>query len=88
MCASPRPSVAGVARTVHLPAVGTREVVSTVGAGDALFAAFLDGWTRGLEPRAALRRAAYLASWKVGAAGGAAGFLDRAGLDALAAARS
>lgn len=72
---------------VHRPAVRTREVVSTVGGGDALFAAFLDGWIRGLEPRAALSRATYFASWKVGAAGGAAGFLDRAGLDALVAAR-
>ncbi|GAA2758120.1 PfkB family carbohydrate kinase [Actinopolymorpha rutila] len=72
---------------VHLPAVRTREVVSTVGAGDALFAAFLDGWSRGLDPRAALSRATYFASWKVGAAGGAAGFLDRTGLDALVATR-
>ncbi|MFD2081065.1 ribokinase [Actinopolymorpha cephalotaxi] len=71
---------------VHVPAVRTRAVVSTVGAGDALFAAFLDGWSRGLDPRAALSRAAYFASWKVGAAGGAAGFLDRDGLDALVAA--
>ncbi|MET9021679.1 carbohydrate kinase family protein [Actinopolymorpha sp. NPDC004070] len=70
---------------LHVPAVRTRDVVSTVGAGDALFAAFVDGWSRGLDPRAALRRATYFASWKVGAAGGAAGYLDRPGLDALVA---
>ncbi|HTH14472.1 MAG TPA: carbohydrate kinase family protein, partial [Spirochaetia bacterium] len=33
-----------------LPAVATRPVVNTIGAGDALFSAFLHGWTRGESP--------------------------------------
>ncbi|MGW5359593.1 carbohydrate kinase family protein [Actinopolymorpha pittospori] len=67
-----------------VPAVRTRPVVSTVGAGDALFSAFVDGWVAGMAPRDALRRATLFASWKIGASGGAAGLLDQAGLAALA----
>ncbi|MEQ4208660.1 carbohydrate kinase family protein [Actinopolymorpha sp. B9G3] len=70
---------------VHVPPAHTRPVVNTVGAGDSLFSAYVDGWGRGMEPLAALRRATLFASWKIGASGGAAGFLDRAGLDALVA---
>ena len=63
-------------RTVErFPAVRTRSVVSTVGAGDALFSAFLDGYARERDARAALRRAVVFASWKLGAASAAEGFL-------------
>ena len=58
------------------PAVKTRPVVSTVGAGDALFSAFLDGYVRERDARKALRRAVVFASWKIGAASASDGFLD------------
>jgi len=67
----------------RFPAVRTRPVVSTVGAGDALFSAFLDGYARDRDPRAALRRAVVFASWKLGAASAAEGFLGAEGLRGL-----
>ncbi|GAB3427621.1 carbohydrate kinase family protein [Flindersiella endophytica] len=71
------------AEPVHVPAARTRPVVNTVGAGDSLFSSFVDGWMRGDSPVEALRRAAVFASWKIGANGGAAGFLDRDAWDTL-----
>lgn len=68
---------------VHVPAVTPRPIVNTVGAGDALFAAFVDGYTRGLKAEAALRRAVAFAGWKIGAVGAAEGFADAATLDSL-----
>lgn len=62
-------------KTVTLvPAYDMRPVQSTVGAGDALAAAFIDGLHRGIEPVAALHRASIFAGHKVGAVGGAEGF--------------
>jgi acarbose 7IV-phosphotransferase len=71
------------ASPVHVPAARVRPVVNTVGAGDSLFSSFVDGWIRGVSPEEALRRATVFASWKIGANGGAAGFLDRDAWDAL-----
>ena len=70
----------------RVPAVATRPVVNTIGAGDSLFSAFLHGWlqTRGDALRA-LRMATLFASWKVGGNGGADGFLTAAELQRLAA---
>jgi ribokinase len=65
------------------PVVFTRPVVNTIGAGDALFSAFLHGWTRGLSPEAALTQAMVFASWKIGTVGAAEGFLSPQALDAL-----
>ena len=59
-----------------MPAVKTREIVSTIGAGDALFSGFVDGHTRGMDPLTSLKRATVFASYKIGAAGAAEGFLD------------
>jgi sugar/nucleoside kinase (ribokinase family) len=61
--------------------------ISTLGAGDALCAAFLDGYTRGLDPAAALRRAAVYASAKLAHAGGAQGLLTAGELGRLMAGR-
>lgn len=69
----------------RFPAVRTRAVVSTIGAGDALFAAFLRGYARTRDPYTALKRAQVFAAWKIGTAGAAEGFLDAAGLEQLAA---
>ena len=72
--------------TVELvPAVKTRPVVSTVGAGDALFSAFLDGYVKDRDAHAALRRAVVFASWKLGAASAAEGFLGAEALRQLVA---
>ena len=67
----------------RFPAAAVRPVVSTVGVGDALFSAFVDGYARTGDPVDALRRAIYFASYKIGAAGGADGFLTFTGLDDL-----
>lgn len=67
----------------RFPAVQVRPVVNTIGAGDALFAAFIDGYARSHNPYEALRRAITFAAYKIGAVGAAEGFLDAPALDAL-----
>lgn len=64
-----------------VPAAPAEALVSTLGAGDALLAGFLDGHTRGMPPAAALRRATVFAAAKLSAIGGATGFLDAAELN-------
>lgn len=59
----------------HLPAVAPRPVVSTVGAGDALFACFLHFYLRYDDPLFALQKAVYFAGHKIGEVGGAQGFI-------------
>lgn len=66
---------------LHVPAVTTRPVVSTVGAGDALFSAFVHTYAQTYDPVLALRKAVVFASYKIGSAGGAEGFLDSVGLE-------
>ncbi|MBQ3329683.1 MAG: carbohydrate kinase family protein [Ruminococcus sp.] len=56
-------------------AVKTREVKNTVGAGDALFSAFVHFYLKGEEPAEALRKASYFASYKIGESGASKGFL-------------
>ncbi len=68
---------------VHVPAVRTREIINTIGAGDALFSAFVFNFARGLDAVEALRRAVVFASWKIGEKGAADGFLDAASLERL-----
>jgi ribokinase len=69
----------------RLPAVRTRPIVNTIGAGDALFSCFVHGYSRTRDPYESLRKAMLFASWKVGATGAAEGFLDDAALERLAA---
>jgi acarbose 7IV-phosphotransferase len=57
------------------PAVSTRAVVNTIGAGDALFSAFLDRYLRYQDPYSALEAALVFASYKIGEKGAAEGFL-------------
>ena len=61
-------------------AVRTRPVKNTIGAGDALFSAFLDGYARTKDPYASIRAAMVFASYKIGERGAADGFLTREGL--------
>jgi sugar/nucleoside kinase (ribokinase family) len=56
-------------------------VVNTSGAGDALFAAFLDGVSRGLPAVRALERAVVFAGAKVSAASSSEGHLEPGVLD-------
>lgn len=70
-------------RLVMVPAVKTRPVVNTIGAGDALFSAFLHGISCGFTPEEALRRAVVFASWKIGVRSAADGFLTAEELEAL-----
>lgn len=65
----------------RVPAVATRPVVSTIGAGDALFSCFLHYYAQTRNPYAALEKATLFASYKIGVAGGAGGFLDEAGIE-------
>ena len=60
----------------RIPAVYTREVVNTIGAGDALFSAFLHTYRIQHDPYRALRSAVVFASYKIGAVSAADGFLS------------
>jgi acarbose 7IV-phosphotransferase len=67
----------------RIPAVHTRQVVNTIGAGDALFSSFLHTYLRTRDPYEAIRKATVFASWKIGAVGAAEGFLPESDLDRL-----
>ncbi len=69
---------------VRLPAVSSRPVVSTIGAGDALFSGFLHGWLNHHHHVEALRHAIVFAGWKIGEAAASEGFLDAVQLAAKA----
>jgi ribokinase len=70
-------------RVEHIPAVHTRDVVNTIGAGDALFSAFVYTYHQTRNPYLAIRKATVFASYKVGARGAADGFLTARELDAI-----
>ncbi|TAA45814.1 carbohydrate kinase family protein [Corallincola spongiicola] len=67
----------------HAPAITTRPIINTVGAGDALFSAFVHGWLSLGNPYQALQQAVRFASWKIGEKGAAEGFLNAKQLDEL-----
>ena len=52
-----------------------RPIVNTIGAGDALFSSFLHFYIAGMDSWEAINLATYFASYKIGANGGAEGFL-------------
>lgn len=60
---------------VQLPAVQTRPIVSTIGAGDALFSSFINFYLEGYSAVESLKRAMVFACWKIGTAGASQGFL-------------
>jgi ribokinase len=66
----------------RIPAAHIRPVVSTIGAGDALFSAFIHAYHRTSDPYDAIRRAVVFAAYKIGAAGAAEGFLTEPELNA------
>ncbi len=59
-----------------LPAVPPRQISNTVGAGDALFSAFLHFYGKGMDPVDALWRAQVFASAKIEVSGASKGFLS------------
>jgi ribokinase len=61
---------------LELPAVRVGQIVNTVGAGDALFTAFIHYYSNGLDPVEALICGELFASAKIGVSGGAEGFVD------------
>jgi sugar/nucleoside kinase (ribokinase family) len=68
---------------LRIPAIQTRTVINTIGAGDALFSAFLDTFLRSKDPVLALQQAVLFASQKIGTTGAAEGFIDFPTLSAL-----
>lgn len=67
------------------PAVFTRPVVNTIGAGDALFSGFIHAYLKNRNPYQALKQAMVFASYKIGTSGAAEGFLGEAELENLEA---
>ncbi len=77
-------AVMGVRSDGHFewfPAVNTRPVVNTIGAGDALFSAFLDRYMRTHDPYYSIKAAIIFASYKIGTKGAAEGFMTADQLD-------
>lgn len=67
------------------PAVSLRPVSNTIGAGDALFSAFVHGYLVSQDAHAALQRALVFAGYKIGARSASEGFLSAQRLEELAA---
>lgn len=70
----------GAGDIIHIPAVQTRQIVNTIGAGDALFSAFLHFFVKDRDAMAALENATVFASYKIGERGAANGFLSESEL--------
>ncbi|GAA5184199.1 sugar kinase [Niveibacterium umoris] len=72
--------------TLQLPAIAPRGVVNTIGAGDALFSAFVDQTQRGLPASLALRNATLYAGTKVSESGATCGLMNAQAFQAAIAA--
>jgi acarbose 7IV-phosphotransferase len=68
----------------HVPAVAPRGVTSTVGAGDALAAAFMHAYAATGDPHAAIEQAVVFAGYAVGARPGDKAYLTGAELTVMA----
>jgi ribokinase len=67
----------------HFPAIKTREVINTIGAGDALFSCFMHYYNKTKEPYYSIKMAMIFASYKIGENGGAKGFLSENELEEM-----
>jgi len=65
----------------HVLAVDTRPVVSTIGAGDALFTSFCHSYLKSGDSLHALRSAVVFASYKIGVASASEGYLNNVELE-------
>lgn len=61
-------------KAFKLSAVKVGDIVNTVGAGDALFSAFINYYCKGLNSLEAMKRAEIFASYKIGFNGASVGF--------------
>jgi sugar/nucleoside kinase (ribokinase family) len=66
----------------RIPAVSVRPIISTIGAGDALFSSFVHYYHETNDPYESIRKAVVYASYKIGATSAADGFLSAQELDA------
>ncbi len=62
------------------PACKVREIVNTVGAGDALFSSFVHFYAKGYSAKDCLKYATVFASYKIGDNGAAKGFINESDL--------
>lgn len=67
----------------EMPAVHVGDVVNTVGAGDALFSAFVHFYAKGLHPVECLKRAQIFASAKIRVSGASRGFVAEAEIEEM-----
>ena len=68
-------------QVIDMPAAAVGPVVNTVGAGDALFSAFLHFYAKGFSPADALQRAQVFASYKITANGASNGFVTEQAIE-------
>ena len=61
---------------IQIPAIQTRRILNTIGAGDALFSAFVHLYQTTRDPILSLQKAVLFASYKIGSIGAAEGFID------------
>jgi ribokinase len=61
----------------RIPAVYTRPIVNTIGAGDALFSSFVHTYTLTKDAYTSIKTATIFASYKIGSVGAAEGFLSQ-----------
>ena len=67
----------------RFPSVQVRPVVNTIGAGDALFSAFLHIYQQTEDPYLSIKKALIFASYKIGEKGAAEGFITNDVLERL-----
>jgi acarbose 7IV-phosphotransferase len=67
----------------HVQAIKTRDIVNTIGAGDALFSGFNHFYAKTQNAPESLEKAVLFASYKIGETGAANGFLTETELQAL-----
>lgn len=70
-------------KITKLPVVSIGGVVNTIGAGDALFTAFIHYYMRGYGAIDALKRAEVFAALKIRHDGGSVGFSDESGVESV-----
>ena len=70
-------------RIIDLPARNVGNVVNTVGAGDALFSAFIHFYAKGLDPIGCLNRAQIFASAKIRVSGASKGFVTEGEIEEM-----
>ena len=67
----------------RFPAVETREVINTIGAGDSLFSSFIHYYSKYGDPYESIKKAIVFASYKIGVASAADGFLTEEELEKI-----